>query len=343
MGRGGRIALVVLALLGVVPPGVLAQEPEPIVYSAYRYGRRRAGSAIFTIVPGGERQRLTGSRSFNLQPVWSPDRTRIAYVHHARPRNPDIWVMNADGSEKVRLTTGPLDDAEPRWSPDGERIAWIKSRPDLPTGSLFVMNVDGSEKRALTGSGAVVPRWSPDGRAITFMYRPGCDNCTNDAEIHVVDLDGSNERSLTDNQVDDSGPVWSPDGERIAFARMRDGGADLFSTLADGSDERRLTSLEGYAFIPEWSPDGSEIAFTLVTDAENFHTRVGVTDVASGEARLLTDTETGGILPHWSPDGGRIAFLGFHAGAYNVGVVGRDGSGLEQVTRSEIDEFWVDW
>ncbi|MDQ3915376.1 MAG: hypothetical protein M3323_08640 [Actinomycetota bacterium] len=337
------IPLVAASLLGAAP--LDAQEPDAIVYSTYRYAGRGAGSAIFTIVPGGERVRLTGSRSFNLQPVWSPDRSRVAYVHHARPRNPDIWVMDADGTEKVRLTTGRRDDSSPQWSPDGASIAWVKTRPDSPTGRIYVMDGDGSDKRLLAGEAedAVFPRWSPDGGKIAFLTKLRCNDCPTDLELSVIDADGSNETSLTDNDVHDATPAWAPDSSRIVFARERDDGGDLFTIAPDGSGEERLTSLDGIALLPEWAPHGAEIAFMLLVDAENFHTRLGVVDVATGDERVLTDVETGGILPSWSPDGDRIAFLGFHSGGHNVGVVGRDGSGLTQVTQSETDEGWLDW
>ena len=345
MARGRRTALVLTSLLlagGVLPAG--AQEPESIVYSAYRYGGRGTGAAIFTVVPGAEPVRLTGSRSFNLEPVWSPNRTRIAYVHHARPRNPDVWVMDADGTDRVRLTEGPRDDTFPQWSPDGSRILWVKTRPSSALGRIYVMDADGTDKTLLRGEEtAALARWSPDGTRIAFVTKRRCNDCVDDSEIHVMDADGSNETALTDNTVDDSWPVWSPDGTRIAFSRTRSDGGDLFTIAPDGSAEEQLTSLEDFAFLPRWSPDGSEVAFSLLVDAENFHVRLGVVDAATHEERLLTDVATGGLLPDWSADGSRIAFLGFHSGGYNVGVIGRDGTLLVRVTDSDLDEAWLDW
>ena len=54
-------------------------------------------------------------------------------------------------------------------------------------------------------------------------------------EIFVMDADGSNVRRLTDNDVRDSDPVWSPDGTRLAFASERDGDRDVLMVNADGS------------------------------------------------------------------------------------------------------------
>lgn len=347
MRRVGVLLLLAAALTAATPAPATPQEPAAIVYSAYRYAGRGAGSGIFTVVPGGEPTRLTGSRSFNVEPVWSPDRTMIAYVHHATPRNPDIWLMDADGSNKVRLTTGRSDDVYPQWSPDGSHIAWVKSRRGESRGRIYVMHPDGSDKMAVTPEGhdARMPAWSPDGHYVAYVHQPWCNACDRDLEIFVVDghTSGASPARLTDNEVHDVTPLWSPDGERIAFVRDDYEGAAIFTMAPDGSDARQLTSPDSYAFLPRWSPDGTEIAFTLLVDGEDFHTRLGVVDVASGEERVLTDVETGGIRPDWSPDGTRIGFLGFHSGGYNVGVVGRDGTGLMQVTDSEVDEAWLDW
>jgi Tol biopolymer transport system component len=340
MRRAALLVAAVLALGAAAP--LSAQEPDAILYSAYRYGGRRAGAAIFTIVPGEQRVRLTGGRSFNLEPVWSPDRTRVAYVHHARPRNPDVWVMDADGSDKARLTTGRRDDTWPQWSPDGTQIAWSKSRADSAWGELYVMNADGTEKRLVVSGRTGAARWSPDGSRIAYTAWPGCEGC--DTEIRVVDPATGETRAIADGETNESSPGWSPDGSRIVFSRATaDEESEIFTVAADGTDERQLTSTGQWAFLPRWSPTGEDVAFTLIVDGEDFHTRLGVVSVASGEERLLTDVPTGGVFPDWSPDGTRIAFLGFHSGGYNVGVIGADGAGLTQVTDSDIDEAWVDW
>ncbi len=346
MRRSCGIAVLALALL--VPNGpATTQEPEPILYSAYRYGGRSAGAAIFMLAPGGERVRLTGSRSFNVEPVWSPDRARVAFVHHARPRNPDVWIMDADGTDKVRLTRGPRDDVYPQWSPDGTHIAWLKARPGSSLGRIYVMHPDGHDKIAVSEEGflAVQPTWSPNSRLVAYVARNPCPQCRPETEIHVIDghSDEATPMVVTSNRVDDVNPTWSPDGSRIAVARERDDGADLFTVAMDGSGEQQVTDLDGYALLPRWSPDGSEIAFTLLVDDQNFHTRLGVVHVATGLERLLTDVATGGIFPDWSPDGGRIAFLGFHDGANELGYVNRDGTGLTRLTRSNVDEAWLDW
>ena len=77
------------------------------------------------------------------------------------------------------------------------------------------------------------------------------------AEIYVMNADGSGQRRLTRNTVGDRHPVWSPDGRRIAF----ESNWQVNVMNADGSGQRRLTRNGGRNFAPAWSPDGQQIAF----------------------------------------------------------------------------------
>jgi hypothetical protein len=66
--------------------------------------------------------------------------------------------------------------------------------------------------------------------------------------------DGSDVRRLTDSPGLDEGPVWSPDGTKIAFCSARDGQQEIYVMNADGSDQRRLTSNPSRDESPDWQP-----------------------------------------------------------------------------------------
>jgi TolB protein len=69
---------------------------------------------------GSDQVRLTNSPSYDLDPVWSPDGEKIAFITN-RLGFFDIFVMNADGSDMRQLTHTPSIDMAPVWSPDGEK------------------------------------------------------------------------------------------------------------------------------------------------------------------------------------------------------------------------------
>ena len=76
-------------------------------------------------------------------------------------------------------------------------------------------------------------------------------------QIFRIRQSGTGLKQLTRGAYPASAPAFSPDGKRIAFARL---GAGIFSMNLDGTGVRRLTS-NGRDRLPAWSPDGTTIAF----------------------------------------------------------------------------------
>jgi TolB protein len=128
--------------------------------------------------------------------------------------------------------------------------------------TLNVVNADGSERRILTRTAwnFEAPAWSPDGQKLAFERRVSPlanGQCACDIDLFVMNADGSGQQNVTRNPVYDRRPVWSPDGQQIAFGRYR----DVWVMNADGSDQRRLTPNPQGDDWPVWSPDGQQIAF----------------------------------------------------------------------------------
>ena len=117
---------------------------------------RRTGpehTTIYTVnaKTGGDLHALTscagyGEGCFNDLPVWSPDGTKIAFIHADdfdfdadAPVNEQVWVMDADGGNPHPLTSDNVPhDQVPDWSPDGSKIAYhagaLRRRRDLGHG-----------------------------------------------------------------------------------------------------------------------------------------------------------------------------------------------------------------
>ena len=296
---------------------------------------------IYVMDADGENPRnLTQNTDNDVgSPVWSPGEQHIAF-HSKRSGsyNHDIYVMDADGENPRNLTQSTdNDDGSPVWSPDGQYIAFHSRRDDNPVAftskryenrDIYVMDADGENPRNLTQStdnddGS--PVWSPNGQYIAFHSRHE-DNPTASTynrygkdDIYVMDADGENPRNLTQNpDAHDWEPVWSPDGQYIAFISYHDDNYDIYVMDADGENPRNLTQNTAYDSSPVWSPDGQYIAFT--SDREG-NDNIYVMDADGHDLRNLTQNTAYDSSPVWSPDGQHIAFISKRDGDYDIWLI----------------------
>ncbi|MGH6635365.1 MAG: TolB family protein [Gammaproteobacteria bacterium] len=172
---------------------------------------------------------------------------------------------------------------------------------------IFVMQADGSGQTRLARTPAqslTHPCWSADGRRIVFAAGTWTynENAPSDAEIYVMNADGTDPKRLTDNDSYDGHPCWSPDGSQIVFESLRDGTRAIYVMQADGSKQTRITHGHGKQLLPAWSPDGKKILFVSERDSS---AEIYVVDLKGGdEIRLTTSSDDGD--PAWSPDGHTI-------------------------------------
>jgi TolB protein len=118
--------------------------------------------------------------------------------------------------------------------------------------------------------------------------------------------DGSNLTRLTNNNLEDVLPAWSPDGATIAFASERHHNWDVYLMSPDGTDQRRLTRNAAPDQNPDWSPDGSRVVFESRRHRTWDLYSIGLD--GSGLDRITTGATTLDWAPAWSPDGAQIAF-----------------------------------
>src|SRR5262245_43254314 len=100
---------------------------------------------------------------------------------------------------------------------------------------------------------ARTPDISPDGKLIAFSYL---------GDIYTVETIGGTARSITSHPAHDINPVFSPDGQYIAFSSNRHGSYDVFVTSVRGGKPTRLTFDSAADMACGWTPDGKSVLFT---------------------------------------------------------------------------------
>jgi Tol biopolymer transport system component len=204
----------------------------------------------------------------------------------------NLHVIEADGSNEAVLVNNVFHDASPRWSPDGASLAFVKD------GGIYLANADGSNLRKLTTAQVLEgsPNWSSDGKRI--MYSTGVNLIVSDtngavqtqlrldtfgfswspdgskiayvtgslagSQLHVMNVDGTGQATLTSGAWTFTEPEWSPDGTKLVFVRgeVMSTTSQIMVMNADGGGQTSLTSMAGGTMTPTWSPDGTKIAFS---------------------------------------------------------------------------------
>jgi Tol biopolymer transport system component len=175
------------------------------------------------------------------------------------------------------------------------------------------------------------PAWSPDGRRIAFYSeRDG------NAEIYVMNADGTGATRLTRTKADEGYPAWSPDGRTISFDADAGGNFDVYAMDADGRNVHPLTRHPARDVSASWSRDGSRIVFMSDRDG-GFDAYEAAPDPAAPATRV---TRTGSTwFPVFSPDG---ATLAFHVGR-DVHTVAAGGGDLRRLTTDPANGMYPSW
>ena len=219
------------------------------------------------------------------------------------------------------------------------RIAYSVLQADQSNSEIYVAEPGGVRNVSRHGGADHSPAWSPDGTRLAFVSdREEGGN----ADVYVMDPDGSDVVRVTTDPAIDAEPTWSPDGSMVAFARADGSGHwEIYVVSSDGTGERRLTTNEVSDEAPSWSPDGRIVFQRPVgTDLELF-----VMEADGTAVTRLTERAGDDRGPSWSPDGTLIAYVhdGADDGDGDVHVVSPDGSGPTELTSDPAAEGAPCW
>lgn len=166
----------------------------------------------------------------------------------------------------------------------------------------------------------------------------------NQSDIYVMDPNGSNPTRLTNNQIFDGDPVFSPSGARIAFDSFRDVNFDIYLMNAvdndsdgNGDNLKRLTKKTATDEEPAFSPSGKKIAFTSDRVDPGVNRDIFVMKAKpegkKNRPKNLTQNAADDAEPSYSPDGAKIVFTSSRDDDDgDIYVMNSDGTGVTRLT-----------
>ncbi len=146
-------------------------------------------------------------------------------------------------------------------------------------------------------------------------------------------------------------PIWSPDGLRLAYLSDADGVANLYMRDLEGRDVRQLTRRRTAVVAAGWSPDNTRLAFLALpedasteTDQSDAPLALYTVELATGNITLVRRDMQNTLDLAWSPNGERIAFTRFDNGVQNIYVTRLDGtSPLINLTNTSFNDSQAAW
>jgi dipeptidyl aminopeptidase/acylaminoacyl peptidase len=208
------------------------------------------GAAVYLMSgEGGEAHRLARGTG----PRWSPDGSRFAFIveddgEKQRECGSSIWVMNPESEASRRVANIENGVCAVAWAPDGVRLAYVGSEIGIVNTETGARDV-----RSLVSLGFDGVDWARDGRRMIF---------SSIASSQLFDT--------WTGAVSDVAPMryagdgrWSPDGERVALARINSALTKRVIVLVDkdgGNPEQVTRGASDWG--PTWSPDGERIYFS---------------------------------------------------------------------------------
>ncbi|MCX5771173.1 MAG: hypothetical protein NTZ09_13015 [Candidatus Hydrogenedentes bacterium] len=295
--------------------------------------RAEQGMGICIVRPdGGELRRIPHASGWNRDPRWSPDGKLLAYTSYGEngfdtritvydlasgteqtwPKDPQALMMRPVWMPGMRLLYALRPGQDVQWDAgNAQGLAWLQNGGVLlaigiresggkPVTDLFVVTSDNC---------APLPEWvlpSP-GNYIEWAAEPSCDGSSiawestdgGDREIFVLNKKGAFD--ISNDRASDWNPVWSPDGEWLAFESFRSGRRGVYRAYVGTARISPVAVTPGADnWSPTWAPDGHQLAF--VSDRTG-NPELFVSGSNGENVRQITNDGLRNFAPAWRPAG----------------------------------------
>ena len=260
---------------------------------------------------GGEALPMTATGGSVSRPRWSPDGKYLAFLsQRGEEEGQQVFTLDLRGGEGVQLTNVEPGVEAYEWSPDGKRLVlvirdpapkeetpgpWVIDRLQFKDdyegylnrlrAHLYVFDIETKATVQITSGDYedYAPAWSPDGTLIAFASnRTEEPDANYNSDIWLVNPDSPHEKQdpvrVTTNPGSDDGPIWHPDGERLAYITTTGDEIPVYylqtqlAIIRIGDDEPVVLteSLDRKLYQPYFAPDGGSV-YVLLEDWGQVH------------------------------------------------------------------------
>jgi hypothetical protein len=256
---------------------------KSIVYSAYD-GRSYALRLLD--LGSGATRTLVDNGAVNVEPKWSPDGSRVAFVSSAFNGRWHIFIAQNDSVTRI---TEDRDSGLPRyyysrfdhylsptWSPDGKELIFVSNRGRIyGTGGLWRMEARaGTIPREIhyeETTWKARPDWAPDGKRVVYSSYHG----RQWNQLWVTTSERGDPMPLTYGDFDATSPRWSPDGSRIGYISNEGGNTSLWIVTVPGGERFGVNT---GLFTPNPPPASLSILVVDSATGQRIPARISVRD-----------------------------------------------------------------
>ncbi len=267
--------------LGLVRP-VIAPDGSQIAFAA-------VGDIYVMPTNGGAAINLTKDTALDTDPSWSPDGKSLVYSSDKDSPHLQLWIRDVTSGQARRVTNLTTQPQGASFSPDGKRLVFFNVDGMWRVAEMSILDIDSGKVMKIHDSlpQPGTPTWSPDGRRIalagiapmTARFREG----TN--QVQTMSAAGGDVKwyapipLLSIDSRGGGGPVWSPDGTKMAA--IYEGVLAVWPVATSGEPlgpPRRITSESAHA--PSWQGDSRHILYQSLD-------QLRIVDIETGEAKTV--------------------------------------------------------